>query len=117
MRGVIHELPDDSEGLAFAFVTQTRVGTWVHPDNVPGDAPQGRGGEAVHRRVRAEQWLVLGTISEEDTPVFGPFLRDEGPVQYSVMALGVAHVHTPIETVSNESLSAFTAAVYAEVLQ
>jgi len=114
---VIHELPDDAEGLAFAFVAQSRGGTWVHPGGAQSNGPQGRGGEAVHRRVNADEWLLLGTSSDASTAVMGPEPDSDGPVQYAWMALGVQHVHTPIETVRHEDLATFTGAVYAEVMR
>lgn len=112
---VIHELPEEAEGLAFAFVVQTRVGTWVHPGGAQSSGPQGRGGEAVHRRVAAEQWLLLGTSSDPTSAVLGPQQDADGPVEFSRMALRVQHIHTPIETVHPDDLASFTSAVYAEV--
>jgi putative aminopeptidase FrvX len=98
---LLHEWPAEaSQGVSFAFVAQSR----------PGGGPLGRGGEAVIRRMRPASVLVLDAREDLGAATERLVATLDG-LPLNTLALRVQHAGTPVETVSEDDLAAFTEAL------
>ena len=98
---LLHEWPAEaSQGVSFAFIAQSR----------PGGGPLGRGGEAVIRRMRPASVLVLDAREDLGAATERLVATLDG-LPLDTLALRVRYAGTPVETVSEDDLAAFTEAL------
>jgi putative aminopeptidase FrvX len=109
MLRALRDVPEvaDSAGLVFAFVAQSTVGT----------GPLGRGGEAVLRRLRPGEMLVLRGAAGLEEPVRGSskLVESQGS-HWRPVELRVAYADTPVEQVEPDDVEALFRALLQEVV-
>jgi putative aminopeptidase FrvX len=109
MLRALRDVPEvaDSAGLAFAFVAQSAVSA----------GPLGRGGEAVLRRLRPGEMLVLRGAAGLEEPVRGGSKQVESQgSRWRPLELRVAYADTPVEQVEPDDVEALFRALLQEVV-
>lgn len=109
MLRALRDVPEvaESAGLAFAFVAQSTVGS----------GPLGRGGEAVLRRLRPDEVLVLRGAGDLDEAVHsGSKLVEAQGSHWRPLELRVDYAGTPVEQVEPDDVEALFKALLQEVV-
>ncbi|HEX5008770.1 MAG TPA: M28 family peptidase [Planctomycetota bacterium] len=90
-----------AEGVAVAFVAQSQVGISLAHDQAPVPAPLGRGGEAVVRRLRPAETIILRAAVDVPDALRGPDPVRGEETAWKVLELRVRYAGTPVETVDD----------------
>jgi len=89
------------EGVAVAFVAQSKVGTSLAHDQEPVPAPLGRGGEAVVRRLAPAETIVLRVADDVPDALRGPDPLRGVETEWKALDLRVRYAGTPVEVVDD----------------